>query len=73
MEKLSHDGFSHNGLGVAFLKEVPEGTYDAVIVDSSDPIGIPFYSFLLFCDIKIKLFDKGMLHLVSLRSCSGAF
>lgn len=25
--------------GVAFLKEVPEGTYDAVIVDSSDPIG----------------------------------
>ncbi|KAG5001711.1 hypothetical protein JHK87_022783 [Glycine soja] len=36
---LSHDGFSHNGLGVAFLKEVPEGTYDAVIVDSSDPIG----------------------------------
>ncbi|KAK7317606.1 hypothetical protein RJT34_01988 [Clitoria ternatea] len=27
------------GDGVAFLKEVPEGTYDAVIVDSSDPIG----------------------------------
>ncbi|RYR18109.1 hypothetical protein Ahy_B03g062735 [Arachis hypogaea] len=26
-------------LGVAFLKEAPEGTYDAVIVDSSDPIG----------------------------------
>lgn len=25
--------------GVAFLKNVPEGTYDAVIVDSSDPIG----------------------------------
>lgn len=25
--------------GVAFLKDVPEGTYDAVIVDSSDPIG----------------------------------
>lgn len=25
--------------GVAFLKAVPEGTYDAVIVDSSDPIG----------------------------------
>lgn len=29
-----------NGLGVAFLKEAPEGTYDAVIVDSSDPIGM---------------------------------
>ncbi|XP_028754411.1 spermidine synthase 2-like [Neltuma alba] len=29
----------HIGDGVAFLKEVPEGTYDAVIVDSSDPIG----------------------------------
>ncbi|CAI0455906.1 unnamed protein product [Linum tenue] len=25
--------------GVAFLKAVPHGTYDAVIVDSSDPIG----------------------------------
>lgn len=25
---------------MAFLKAVPEGTYDAVIVDSSDPIGI---------------------------------
>ncbi|CAI5462525.1 unnamed protein product [Closterium sp. Yama58-4] len=27
------------GDGVAFLKAVPEGTYDAIIVDSSDPIG----------------------------------
>lgn len=26
-------------VGVAFLKAVPEGTYDAIIVDSSDPIG----------------------------------
>lgn len=25
--------------GVAFMKNAPEGTYDAVIVDSSDPIG----------------------------------
>lgn len=29
----------HIGDGVAFLKAVPEATYDAVIVDSSDPIG----------------------------------
>lgn len=29
----------HIGDGVAFLKNVPEGTYDAIIVDSSDPIG----------------------------------
>ncbi|KAI3925548.1 hypothetical protein MKW92_047975, partial [Papaver armeniacum] len=29
----------HVGDGVAFLKAIPEGTYDAVIVDSSDPIG----------------------------------
>ncbi|KAE9607091.1 putative spermidine synthase [Lupinus albus] len=29
----------HIGDGVAFLKAVPQGTYDAVIVDSSDPIG----------------------------------
>lgn len=29
----------HVGDGVAFLKNVPEGTYDAIIVDSSDPIG----------------------------------
>ncbi|PKA46606.1 Spermidine synthase 1 [Apostasia shenzhenica] len=26
-------------IGVAFLKNAPEGTYDAIIVDSSDPIG----------------------------------
>ncbi|KAB5544960.1 hypothetical protein DKX38_013072 [Salix brachista] len=29
----------HVGDGVAFLKAVTEGTYDAIIVDSSDPIG----------------------------------
>ncbi|KAJ8569815.1 hypothetical protein K7X08_006392 [Anisodus acutangulus] len=29
----------HIGDGVAFLKNVPAGIYDAVIVDSSDPIG----------------------------------
>ncbi|KMT07280.1 hypothetical protein BVRB_6g149100 [Beta vulgaris subsp. vulgaris] len=29
----------HIGDGVAFLKEAQEGTYDAIIVDSSDPIG----------------------------------
>lgn len=29
----------HVGDGVAFLKAVPESTYDAIIVDSSDPIG----------------------------------
>ncbi|KAL5552917.1 hypothetical protein UlMin_040318 [Ulmus minor] len=29
----------HIGDGVAFLRAVTEGTYDAVIVDSSDPIG----------------------------------
>ena len=27
-------------LGVAFLKAAQEGSYDAVIVDSSDPIGM---------------------------------
>ncbi|KAF3341073.1 spermidine synthase 1 [Carex littledalei] len=29
----------HIGDGVAFLKNASEGTYDAIIVDSSDPIG----------------------------------
>ncbi|CAN6461772.1 unnamed protein product [Victoria cruziana] len=29
----------HIGDGVAFLKSATEGTYDAVIVDSSDPVG----------------------------------
>ncbi|XP_073032151.1 spermidine synthase 1 [Primulina eburnea] len=29
----------HIGDGVAFLKAVPQGTYDAIIVDSSDPVG----------------------------------
>lgn len=32
-------------VGVAFLKAVPEGTYDAIIVDSSDPIGTNFIYF----------------------------
>ena len=31
--------------GVAFLKNATEGTYDAIIVDSSDPIGEFFTSF----------------------------
>lgn len=29
----------HFGDGVKFLEECPEGTYDAIIVDSSDPVG----------------------------------
>ena len=29
------------GAGVAFLKAVQPGLYDAIIVDSSDPIGEP--------------------------------
>lgn len=33
------NGLFLTGPGVAFLKAVPEGTYDAVIVDSSDPVG----------------------------------
>lgn len=41
--KLSSDEYSLNIAGVAFLKAVPEGTYDAVIVDSSDPIGKILY------------------------------
>lgn len=32
-------GFFSKFAGVAFLKAVSEGTYDAIIVDSSDPIG----------------------------------
>jgi len=27
---------------VEFLKSAPEGRYDAIIVDSSDPVGMPF-------------------------------
>ena len=27
---------------VEFLKRVPEGKYDAIIVDSSDPVGMSF-------------------------------
>ncbi|KAG1326645.1 spermidine synthase 1 [Cocos nucifera] len=34
-----HIGDDDQHTGVAFLKGVAEGTYDAVIVDSSDPIG----------------------------------
>jgi len=32
---LSQHGFSYNGLGVEYFKAALEGTYDAVIVDSS--------------------------------------
>lgn len=34
--------------GVAFLKAVPEGTYDAIIVDSSDPIGNIIFQLAMF-------------------------
>ncbi|KAM5566745.1 hypothetical protein ABKV19_015069 [Rosa sericea] len=37
-KQLPHK-LSVNVVGVAFLKAVPAGTYDAIIVDSSDPIG----------------------------------
>ena len=36
-------------LGVAFLKAAPEGSYDAVIVDSSDPIGMLLPSGVFLC------------------------
>lgn len=40
-----------NTAGVAFLKAVPEGTYDVIIVDSSDPIEYLSTIMLLFCFI----------------------
>lgn len=33
---------------VEFLRHVPEGKYDAIIVDSSDPVGMPFSIIFLF-------------------------
>ncbi|KAG2641477.1 hypothetical protein PVAP13_2KG247600 [Panicum virgatum] len=66
----------HIGDGVAFLKNVPEGTYDAVIVDSSDPIGncCESRAFCTCCFINRALF----LYFSSTfpcitRSCSRAF
>jgi len=52
-------GFSFSSpisVGVAFLKNVPEGTYDAVIVDSSDPIG-NLFTFLLPVSLKFHLLN----------------
>ncbi|RZB57879.1 Spermidine synthase 1 [Glycine soja] len=57
-DNFSHDRLSLNDLGVAFLKNVPEGTYDAVIVDSSDPIGRVFVSFYFHYNITILFFAK---------------
>ncbi|KAL9251187.1 Spermidine synthase-like protein [Drosera capensis] len=51
----------HVGDGVKFLKDAPEGTYDAVIVDSSDPIGrVPLRSYLKSPSLSRwqKLFDQ---------------
>ncbi|KAJ9176417.1 hypothetical protein P3X46_011729 [Hevea brasiliensis] len=38
----------HVGDGVAFLKDVPAETYDAIIVDSSDPIGNIAVAYCIF-------------------------
>ncbi|KAL9328066.1 hypothetical protein ACSQ67_003069 [Phaseolus vulgaris] len=46
------------GDGVAFLKAVEEGTYDAVIVDSSDPIG------RIYCPAQ-ELFEKPFFNSVA--------
>ena len=63
--------------GVAFLKAVTEGTYDAIIVDSSDPIGnASFGNFVLFiCFEWFSIFKylshclpSKVLHKSSLRS-----
>jgi len=56
-DNFSHGGLSLYDLGVAFLKAAEEGTYDAVIVDSSDPIG------RLHCN-SFCLNFSGLLHLM---------
>lgn len=48
---------SLGAVGVAFLKAVPEGTYDAVIVDSSDPIGNDFSASSMHIALIGKLFN----------------
>lgn len=48
----------HIGDGVAFLKNVPAGTYDVVIVDSSDPI----------CPVQ-ELFEKPFNFRTKGKSC----
>lgn len=66
---------SLNVVGVAFLKAVPAGTYDAVIVDSSDPIGstkklhssCPNRNIGVLCEL--TGFDVCFL----IRSCTRAF
>lgn len=66
---------SLNVVGVAFLKAVPAGTYDAIIVDSSDPIGntkklhsaYPNRNIGILCEL--TGFDVCFL----IRSCARAF
>lgn len=66
---------SLNVVGVAFLKAVPAGTYDAIIVDSSDPIGntkklhssCPNRNIGILCEL--TGFDVCFL----IRSCARAF
>lgn len=38
-----------------FLRNAPEGKYDAIIVDSSDPVGMFYLSFISFIIIIIIL------------------
>jgi len=74
-DNLSNDGLSFNNLGVAFLKAAPEGTYDAVIVDSSDPIGMIYLKrLIIFMVFTVYIMHFLLIYIFSLfRSCSRAF
>lgn len=61
---FSHGICSSIFAGVAFLKAVPEGTYDAVIVDSSDPIG----NFLSLSRLSFTPF-RNSIHMLKFSSC----
>lgn len=40
---------------VEFLRQVPRGKYDAIIVDSSDPVGVSALSALLWFNFLCKV------------------
>lgn len=70
-DNFSNDGLSFNDLGVAFLKAAPEGTYDAVIVDSSDPIGMLYLKRLIIFMVFTVYIMHFLLLILLLFFCLG--
>lgn len=55
---------------IEFLRHAPEGKYDAIIVDSSDPVGGVIDLYMIFC---LKLFSPCWVCYLVLRCLCNCF